>query len=262
VASKRDRVQLTHFQLDNYGPWTTSPAPRRETELQALQARIYASVSDFVGGYDGYVFFDRFDNMVAVTDGIDDDAHATFQDRIRTQFPITVSAGIGTGETPASALERATETLQTAGSAQDDSRTEVLARNGTETTSGELAVVHFDVVDATGTYTDQVSAGDATVVIKRVAVELASTLRAEHGGVAHFVGGDNIIAVCPPIADEDVEAVRRTIYETTGVELQAGIGTGQTAHEAGYRAKLALEECRETGDRIRRTPQTPPLDHG
>jgi len=252
VTSQRDRVQLTLFQLDNYGPWTVTPAPRRETDLQALQARVYASVADFVGRDDGYAFFDRFDNMIAVTNGIDEAAHATFQEWVRTQFPVTVSAGIGTGDTPVDALEHATQAIQAAGSAQSATRTEVLAREGTQKTSGELTVVHFDVVDATGTYTDRVSAGDAGIIIKRAAVELDAHLQRTHGAIANFVGGDNIIAICPPLTDTVVDDVRETILEETGVELQAGIGTGETAHEAGYRAKIALEECRETGDRVHR----------
>jgi len=191
VTSQRDRVQLTLFQLDNYGPWTVTPAPRRETDLQALQARVYASVADFVGRDDGYAFFDRFDNMIAVTNGIDEAAHATFQEWVRTQFPVTVSAGIGTGDTPVDALEHATQAIQAAGSAQSATRTEVLAREGTQKTSGELTVVHFDVVDATGTYTDRVSAGDAGIIIKRAAVELDAHLQRTHGAIANFVGGDN-----------------------------------------------------------------------
>ena len=62
---------MVALQLDDYGPWTTTPEPRRETDLQALQARLYADFADFLGGRDGYAFVGRFDNMVGVATGVE-----------------------------------------------------------------------------------------------------------------------------------------------------------------------------------------------
>jgi len=64
-------TQLTLVHIDNYGPWTVTPDPRREVDLQTLQSRLYADVSQLVGNREGYAFFGRFDNMVAVTNGLD-----------------------------------------------------------------------------------------------------------------------------------------------------------------------------------------------
>jgi GTP cyclohydrolase IIa len=82
-------------------------------------------------------------------------------------------------------------------------------------------------------------------------VELASYIRTHHDSIAHFVGGDNVIAACPPLLPETFEGVREHVQETVGVDLQVGVGRGMTAHAAGHRAKLALEDCRESGSRIR-----------
>ena len=46
-------VRTTLVQIDNYGPWTVTPSPRRETDLQSLQARLYADFADFAGREDG-----------------------------------------------------------------------------------------------------------------------------------------------------------------------------------------------------------------
>jgi len=108
-------------------PWTVTPSPRRETDLQSLQARPFADLSDFVGDRDGYVFFNRFDNMIAVTNGIERTTHGRFQQRVRNRYPITASVGIGRATTPAGALGAASGVLQDAGSAQDPDRREVLA---------------------------------------------------------------------------------------------------------------------------------------
>ncbi len=120
-------VQFSLVQLDDYGPWTVTPEPRRETSLQALQSRLYADLADFVGDRDGYVFPGRFDNMVAATNGIDPADHRRFQERVRNHYPVTASVGVGTGTTPVEALGAASERLQATGSAQDADRCERLA---------------------------------------------------------------------------------------------------------------------------------------
>ena len=76
-------AQLTLIQIDNYGPWTVTPKPRREVDLQTLQSRLYADFSQLFGMKKGYVFFSRFDNMIAVTNGIDIDYHALIQESIK-----------------------------------------------------------------------------------------------------------------------------------------------------------------------------------
>ncbi|WP_436936411.1 GTP cyclohydrolase IIa [Halovenus marina] len=247
---------MSLFQIDNYGPWTVTPEPRKETDLQSLQARLYADLADFVGRHDGYVFYDRFDNMLGVTNGIGVAEHAQFQQQVSEEYPVTVSIGIGSGDTPVEALGTATEILQHAGSAQDPTRTEILESRGTHS-EGDLTIAHFDVVDVTGSYTDRKNAADTTITIQRATVELAAHLRTTHDSIAHFVGGDNVIAVCPPLTPDAFEGVREHVQDTAGVDLQVGVGRGTTAHAAGHRAKLALEECRESGSRIQQVTTRP-----
>ena len=35
-------IQMTLIQIDNYGPWTVTPKPRTESDLQMLQASLFA----------------------------------------------------------------------------------------------------------------------------------------------------------------------------------------------------------------------------
>ena len=242
-------TQVTLVQLDNYGPWTVTPHPRPEPDLQTLQARLFADVAQFVGSRDGYAFATRFDNMIAVTNGMSQHDHERLQRSIGNRYPITASLGIGTGETPVEALERATDGIQNAGSAQEAARTEVLAGEPL-TDGGDAAdvveIAHFDVVDATGTYTDRLDAFDAHLAISRASTELADHLYRQAESLSFFVGGDNMIAVTAGLDRaayrETIEAVR----DRVGVELRVGVGTGHSAHLAGYDAKLALEDGRET----------------
>ena len=242
-------VQFSLVQLDDYGPWTVTPEPRPEPSIQALQARLYADLADFVGSRDGYTFPGRYDNMLAVTNRISPDEHRRFQDLVRNRYPITASVGVGTGATPIDALGAATEALQATGSAQDAARTERLATDRDREPTGPLTVAHFDVVDATERYTDREHAFDAESRIKRAVAELRDRMR-DRGAVTSFVGGDNAIAVAPNLSDGTYDDVLAALREETGVEMRVGVGRGETAQAAGRDAKHALERARATGEPV------------
>ncbi|PAU82626.1 GTP cyclohydrolase IIa [Halorubrum salipaludis] len=248
-----DAIQMALVQIDEYGPWTVTPSVRRETDLQSLQADLYADFASFVGERDGYAFYNRFDNMIAVTNGRDAGSHRRFQRRVRNRYPVTVSVAVGRATTPVAALGIASDRLQAAGSAQSADRREAFATGEAAAVAdaGEgVTVAHFDVIDATGSLTDRENAVDATLAVRRATLELATHLRDAHDSVAHFVGGDNVIAVCPDLDATAFDRAVSRVREAAGIELQVGVGRGETAHEAGHRAKEALERCRETGTRV------------
>ena len=244
-------TQVTLVQIDNYGPWTVTPEPRREMDLQSLQSRLFADVAEFLGHRDGYAFATRFDNMIAVTNGVDGDAHATLQESIGNRYPVTVSLGTAVCDRPVDALEAANARLQRAGSAQDEARTEVLAGEYlTETTPADVQIAHFDVVNVTGKYTDQVNEFDTFSTITRAYASLMEHLRERHGALSFFVGGDNVVAVCPDLHEAAFADAVDHVVGDVDVELQVGVGRGESAHEAGFAAKHALEDCRHAGTAV------------
>jgi GTP cyclohydrolase IIa len=169
---------------------------------------------------------------------------------------VTVSLGLGVDSVPAVALERATDGLQRAGSAQDGDRREVLAgetvagQSGVEAGPEDARIAHFDVNDATGKYTDRLNEFDSFIEIEQGYATLMRYLREEHGGLSFFVGGDNIIAVVPEMDAPDYEGAIEYVRDTAGVELKVGVGSGTTAQEAGMAAKHALERCRHRGTAV------------
>jgi GTP cyclohydrolase IIa len=246
-------TQVTHVQIDNYGPWTVTPEPRREVDLQTLQSRLYADLSQLFGNREGYVFFSRFDNMIAVSNGLDMDDHAMIQESIGNRYPVTMSLGVATGRSPINALETATSLLQDAGSAQDEHRREVLEGRTIDEefrTTEDVHIAHFDVEDATGKYTDQLNAFDTFIHIEQGYAELMRHMREAHDALSFFVGGDNVIAVCPELGAEEYEAAVTHVHEAVDVELQVGVGRGRTASDAGMDAKHALEESRASGEAV------------
>jgi GTP cyclohydrolase IIa len=243
-------TQLTLVQIDNYGPWTVTPEPRREVDLQTLQSRLYADLSQLLGNRDGYVFFSRFDNMVAVTNGIDMDAHALVQESIGNRYPVTVSLSVGTGPTPVTAIETASKQLQAAGSAQASDRREILRGEAiaeTHRTDEDVQIAHFDVNDATGRYTDRLNEFDTFINIEQSYAELMRYLRETHDSLSFFVGGDNIIAICPALDREAYHDAITHVSEAVGVDLKVGVGQASNAQSAGMDAKHALETCRYDG---------------
>ena len=241
-------TQVTLVQIDNYGPWTVTPEPRREVDLQTLQSRLYADLSQLFGNREGYVFFTRFDNMIAVTNGLGRNDHALIQESVGNRYPVTVSLGFGVDASPVRALGDATTPLQDAGSAQDAARQEILAGDilaEEDRDDDDVQIAHFDVVDATGKYTDELNAFDSFIHIEQGYAELMRYMRTAHDSLSFFVGGDNVIAICPALSAAEYEDAIDTVYERVGVDLKVGVGRARTAQSAGMDAKHALETCRE-----------------
>ncbi|TYL36588.1 GTP cyclohydrolase IIa [Natronococcus pandeyae] len=246
-------TQVTLCQIDNYGPWTVTPEPRREADLQTLQSRLYADISQFVGNRDGYVFFTRFDNMIAVTNGLTFEDHALLQESVGNRYPVTLSLGVATGKTPVQALSDATTLVQDAGSAQDKNRRECLEGrviDDEHRTDDDVQIAHFDVIDATGEYTDELNAFDTFIEIEQGYASLMRYMREAHDSLAFFVGGDNVIVVCPDLGEGEYEDAIYHVQEDVDVELQVGVGRGKSPHDAGIAAKHALEDCRADGTRV------------
>jgi GTP cyclohydrolase IIa len=240
-------TQVTHIQIDNYGPWTVTPEPRREVDLQTLQSRLYADLSQLFGNRDGYVFFSRFDNMIAVSNGLGMEAHELIQESVGNRYPVTMSLGVATGTTPVQALGDATSQLQEAGSAQNKHRREVLrGRTIVEEyrTEDDVQIAHFDVNEATERYTDQLNEFDTFIRIEQGYAELMRYMREAHDSLSFFVGGDNVIAVCPALDADDYHDAIDHVNDAVEVDLKVGVGRGRNAQSAGMDAKHALEECR------------------
>jgi GTP cyclohydrolase IIa len=220
-------------------------------DLQTMQSRLFADLAQYVGNREGYVFFSRFDNMVAVTNGMDRQDHEVLQESVGNRYPITMSLGIGVNQVPVEALEEGTGLIQEVGSAQDAERREVLSGDPLDSTQpGDLQIAHFDVDDVTGKYTDRLNEFDTFIAVEQGYASTMRYMREEHGALSFFVGGDNIIAVCPDLTEEQYQGAIDHVEQEVGVELKVGVGTAESAHDAGFAAKHALEDCRYEGTTV------------
>ena len=237
-------IQMTLIQIDNYGPRTVTPRPRTESDLQILQARLFADLNSYFGSKKGLVFFTRFDNLLAISNGINEEDHLRIQRSIRNKYPITVSMGVGAADTPHEAQKLATIALQKAGSAQSGERKEILAIDSLVSEEDSFVqAAHIDINSVTETFTDIESAFDTSFSVNKAQHYLMTKL-IKRGALLFFIGGDNFMAPCNGLTEKDIEDLMIEIDEEIGIKLKAGIGRAKNAEDAAYMADIGLEEIR------------------
>jgi GTP cyclohydrolase IIa len=238
-------IQMTLIQIDNYGPWTVTPRPRTESDLQILQAELFADVQRLIAAKKGLVFFTRFDNLLAVTNGLDEEDHMRIQRSIRNRYPITISMGVGAAETAHEAQRLATIALQKEGGAQSSGRKEILAINNLIENPEDSFVqaAHIDINSVTETLTDIESAFDTSFMVNKAQHYLMTKLR-EKGALLFFIGGDNFMSPCNGLSEEDITQILKEIDEEIGIGLKAGIGRADNMEDAAYMADIGLEIIR------------------
>lgn len=238
-------IQMTLIQIDNYGPWTVTPKPRTESDLQILQAELFADVQRQIAAKKGLVFFTRFDNLLAVTNGINEEDHMRIQRSIRNRYPVTISMGVGAAETAHEAQRLATIALQEKGGAQSG-RKEILAiHNLIENPEDSFVqAAHIDINSVTETLTDIESAFDTSFMVNKAQHYLMTKLR-EKGALLFFIGGDNFMSPCNGLNEEDLTKILIDIKEEIGIGLKAGIGRADNIEDAAYMADIGLEIIRE-----------------
>ncbi|ABO35531.1 GTP cyclohydrolase IIa [Methanococcus maripaludis C5] len=237
-------IQITVVQIDNYGPWTVTPNPRRESDLQALQSRLYCDMNLQFGAHRGLAFYTRFDNIIAITNGIDLETHKRIQNSVKNRYPFTVSMAVASAETAYGAQKLATKTIQEYGSAQDDVRKEVLDVANEFVSNGYVQLAHVDINDITGKLTDLETAYDTYLSVQKTKLKLMEELK-KYDSLGFFIGGDNFMCPCNGMSEKDFLCMFEDIKESCGIELKAGIGIGKTAEDASDLADIGLEVIRE-----------------
>ena len=238
------KVQLTLIQIDNYGSWTVSPEPKPERELQQLQARLFAKLEEAFGSRGGLVFATRFDNMLAISNGISLEDHREIQEEVNGNFPVTVSMGIGAGETAYEAQVLATMALQREGSSRDPER--VSRVSGSPVTAPDedwVQIAHMDV-NHSAVLTDSEPIYDTHLMLQRTRLALMDSLQ-RRNALIFYTGGDNFMAPSNGLDGEEIDAVFSEVKRESGAELKAGVGSGPTAEVAAMLASEGLHEIRD-----------------
>ena len=239
---KEPRVQVTLIQIDNYGPWTTTLGDDREHKLQILQAELYSSLEENFAAKNGLVFFNKFDEMLAITNGISREEHKEIQAKVQKRFPFTVSMSIGVDVSPFKAHVHASKLLQMAGSAQSDQRKSVLTVDETiPADEAYVQIIHIDV-DGITDMTDHSFVFETSLRLLRSHLDLM-TVFGQLDSLLFYLGGDNFMAVTTELSEETI-AEKLHNYSLGGLPLKFGLGRGQTARKAAELATMNLEHVR------------------
>jgi GTP cyclohydrolase IIa len=242
----KGKIQVTLIQIDEYGPWTLCLGPDREAKLQILQARLYSDLQKYFAKHGGIIFFNRFDNMIAISNGISKEQHQKIQSKICKKYPVTISMGIGVGKTPYEAQKIASQQLIKQCGSNLNGRKKIIANCSALANDGEsvVQITHFDIKNSTKTITNNFSAYDAFQYINKTYDILVKALR-KKGAIVFFCGGDNFISPSNGVTEVDLLKAIDLVYRKTNLQLGVGVGIGKDA-------RMALKLATESLDGIRR----------
>ena len=238
------KIQISIAQLDNYGPWTVTPENKPEAYLQMLQTRLFADLEEEFSDRGGLAFLTRFDNTVIVSNGVSKDQHAEIQEKIGNKYPITISFGIGNSDTAYVAQQKASQMIQDAGSAQSEHRREVLEGDVLSFPDESLVqIAHIDIDHVTGV-TDLEPIYDTHHLIQKVYLSL-SELLTDKQALIFYTGGDNFMAPCNGLDEDDILEVLDNVENDLDIGLKAGVGLAKRAPEAAFLASEGLHDIRD-----------------
>jgi len=241
-------IQLTIIRIEGYGPWTLTLGSDREAQLQMLQARIYHDVQRLFSERDGIVFFNRFDEYFAITNGIDADDHLRIKNELASLYDnMSMSMTIGAGKTAFEANLNADRTRKEGRKMLDNNNNSKIF-GSINSHAGIAQIMHIDI-DSSAKVGNWLSPYELTALVMKIYSRIAEDFL-KHNSLAFFLGGDNIMVISNGMTKEQADEVLKKVTADNDIKLNCGIGIGKTGRKAAEAATKALDtirELRETG---------------
>lgn len=235
----REMIQITLIRLEGYGPWTATLGSDREHRLQILQSRLYSDMQEQFSKRNGLVFFNRFDEMFVVSNGISVEEHRSILDAITTSYDLNISMRIGIADTPYKAHKSAKMASSEVGRglfvADDLNKLEG---------DGLVQIMHIDVDGSTTDVSSRLLPYQISLLVMRLYIEIAERFL-EKGSLTFFLGGDNFMVVSSRLGKREVEEAIKDVMAKTSVRLKCGIGIARDGRSAAMLATRALDSIRE-----------------
>jgi GTP cyclohydrolase IIa len=232
-------IQLTIIRIEGYGPWTVTLGSDREAQLQMLQAKIYHDVQDFFHGRNCIVYFNRFDEYFAITNGLDASGHREIRNQLASAYPdLKMSMAVGSGDTALEANQKAYAARKKEKSI--DGKPGIF---GSVHAADVAQIMHIDV-DSSTKVGDTLSPYEVTALVIKVYSRLADEFL-KLGALTFFLGGDNFMVISNGLTKEQADAVIKKVTTGIDIRLNCGIGIGSTGRKAAEAATKALDTIRE-----------------
>ena len=232
-------IQLTIIRIEGYGPWTVTLGSDREAQLQMLQAKIYHDVQRLFSEKNCIVYFNRFDEYFAVTNGLDARGHVEIQKELASNYPdLKMSMAIGTGKT---AFEASIDAYK---ARKEDRMADQNARIfGTSHSADVAQIMHIDV-DCSTKVGGRLSPYEVTALVIKIYGRLAEEFL-KLNSLTFFLGGDNFMVLSNGVTKAQADEVIRRVRKGIDIKLNCGIGIGKTGRKAAEAATKALDTIRD-----------------
>ena len=233
-------IQITIIRIEDYGPWTLTLGSDREHELQILQSKLYSDLQMLFSKKDALVFFNRFDEMFAVTNGINTQEHIEILKRLSTAYELDISMCIGRGRTPYEAH------LDAHRARSYDASDEQFMVYGADVSNADdlVQMMHIDVDGSTSNVSSKLSPYEVSLLITKLYAKLTEAFMVK-GALTFFLGGDNFMVVSNGVSKNEVNDVLSSVTDGMNIKLKCGIGSARTAREAAKLATKALDAIRD-----------------
>jgi GTP cyclohydrolase IIa len=233
-------IQLTIIRIEGYGQWTLTLGSDREAQLQMLQARIYHDVQRLFSERDSIVFFNRFDEYFAITNGLGVDDHLHIQHELTKLYDnMLMSMTIGAGKTAFEANLNAYRTRKEGRMLDGNSRI-----FGSVQPQADVAqIMHIDI-DSSAKVGNWLSPYELTALVMKIYSRLAEEFL-KHNSLAFFLGGDNVMVISNGMVKEQADVVLKKVTAGNDIKLNCGIGIGKTGRRAAEAATKALDTIRD-----------------
>ncbi len=233
-------IQITLIRIENYGPWTLTLGSDREHVLQMLQSKLYGDLQMLFSKKNGLVFFNRFDEMFAVTNGMSIEDHLEVLKRLSAAYELEISVSIGRGETP---YDAHLEAHRARSSSSLDTKFRVYGRDGDDSERDTVQIMHLDVDGSTSDVSSKLTPYQMSSLISKLYAKLSEAFMAK-GSLTFFLGGDNFMVISNGVDRDGVSSLLDSVTDGMGIRLKCGIGRARTAREAAGLATEALDAIR------------------
>jgi GTP cyclohydrolase IIa len=233
-------IQLTIIRIEGYGPWTVTLGSDREAQLQMLQAKIYHDVQRLFSEEGCIVFFNRFDEYFAITNGLDALDHKEIQRELAELYDdLKMSMAIGAGKTAFEANLNAYNARKEGRMLDNEARIFGNSLDDADTAQ----IMHIDI-DSSTKVGNRLSPYEITALVMKIYSRLVEEFL-KHNSLTFFLGGDNFMVISNDVTKEQADAVIKKVTAGIDIKLNCGIGIGKTGRKAAEGATKALDTIRE-----------------
>lgn len=250
--------QISVIKLEEYGPWTLTLGSDREHKLQILQSKIYADLQELFSEKNGLIFFNRFDEFIAISNKISLEVHKEIFDTISKKFEqIKISISIGIGDTPLQSIRQSQFVKgkndylifpSIFGNIDDIKGKNKIHKkesyNSCNDKNNLIKILHMDI-DGSSKIMKNLSAYDITNKIINLYSKI-SNIFIDEESLTFFLGGDNFMIISKKdLLINKIGNINNIITELTDIKLNCGVGYGDTGRKAAKMATKALDSIRD-----------------